>query len=318
MIRAVRLAATLGFGIEPATLAGIQARADLARHLSGERIAAELEQAARGARPSVGLRLMGDTGLLARDLTRPCRPARHPPEQGAGRGPLGPHAAGGRRGAGRSPRRPAGDAAPRHRQARDRSPTAISSVTTSVGAELAGAFMDRLRLPRAVHERIVDLVRNHMFSYEPNWSDAAVRRFIAKMEGIGPGALEELLELREADNIGSACRPRPGGSPSSGRASRQSWRRRSCSIAGASRSTATTSSRSWGSKKDPGWDASSTRCWSRSSQTRRSTTDPRSCSWPSRCRWRTGRRSDGAPKHHETHRGPDWQACPEGPTGSRR
>ena len=39
-----------------------------------------------------------------------------------------------------------------------------------------------------------------MFGYEPGWSDAAVRRFIAKMEGIGPGALEELLELREADN----------------------------------------------------------------------------------------------------------------------
>ena len=73
----------------------------------------------------------------------------------------------------------------------------------AVGAELAGAFMDRLRLSRPVHDRIVELVRNHMFSYEPNWSDAAVRRFIAKMEGIGPGTLEELLELREADNIGS-------------------------------------------------------------------------------------------------------------------
>jgi hypothetical protein len=42
-----------------------------------------------------------------------------------------------------------------------------------------------------------------MFSYEPNWSDAAVRRFIAKMNVIGPGTLEQLLELREADNVGS-------------------------------------------------------------------------------------------------------------------
>ena len=73
----------------------------------------------------------------------------------------------------------------------------------AVGAELAGAFLDRLHLARSVRDRIVELVRNHMFSYEPNWSDAAVRRFIAKMEGIGPGALEELLELREADNVGS-------------------------------------------------------------------------------------------------------------------
>ena len=44
MIRAVRLAATLEAAIEPATLAGIQARADHVRHLSGERIAAELEK----------------------------------------------------------------------------------------------------------------------------------------------------------------------------------------------------------------------------------------------------------------------------------
>ena len=73
----------------------------------------------------------------------------------------------------------------------------------AVGAELAAAFLDRLREPRAVRDRVVELVRHHMFSYEPNWSDAAVRRFIAKMNAIGPGALEELLELREADNVGS-------------------------------------------------------------------------------------------------------------------
>jgi hypothetical protein len=73
----------------------------------------------------------------------------------------------------------------------------------SVGAELAGVFLDRLRQPRAVRERVVELVRHHMFSYEPNWSDAAVRRFIGKMGAIGPGMLEELLELREADNVGS-------------------------------------------------------------------------------------------------------------------
>jgi hypothetical protein len=42
-----------------------------------------------------------------------------------------------------------------------------------------------------------------MFSYEPNWSDAAVRRFIGKMDALGSGALDELLDLREADNIGS-------------------------------------------------------------------------------------------------------------------
>jgi tRNA nucleotidyltransferase (CCA-adding enzyme) len=47
-----------------------------------------------------------------------------------------------------------------------------------------------------------------MFSYQPAWSDAAVRRFIGK---IGVDAIEDLFELREADNIGSGLPPGAGG-----------------------------------------------------------------------------------------------------------
>ncbi len=64
MIRAVRLAATLGFDVEPRTLAGIQARADLVVHVSGERISAELTKLLTAPVPSIGLRLWSDTGLL--------------------------------------------------------------------------------------------------------------------------------------------------------------------------------------------------------------------------------------------------------------
>ena len=35
-----------------------------------------------------------------------------------------------------------------------------------VGAGLADAFLDRLRWPRADRERVVELVRQHMFTYE--------------------------------------------------------------------------------------------------------------------------------------------------------
>jgi len=69
-----------------------------------------------------------------------------------------------------------------------------------VGAETARAFLERLHYPRVVIDRVVRLVRQHMFTYEPGWSDAAVRRFIGK---IGREHLEELFELREADNVGS-------------------------------------------------------------------------------------------------------------------
>jgi poly(A) polymerase/tRNA nucleotidyltransferase (CCA-adding enzyme) len=42
-----------------------------------------------------------------------------------------------------------------------------------------------------------------MFSYEANWSDAAVRRFIGKLRAYGGGFLDDLLLLRAADNVGS-------------------------------------------------------------------------------------------------------------------
>ena len=65
MVRAVRLAAALEFEIEPETLAAIRANAGLVAHLSGERIGAELEKLLAAPRPSVGLRLAEETGLLA-------------------------------------------------------------------------------------------------------------------------------------------------------------------------------------------------------------------------------------------------------------
>jgi tRNA nucleotidyltransferase (CCA-adding enzyme) len=69
-----------------------------------------------------------------------------------------------------------------------------------VGAELAREFLDRLHAPRILQEQTAHLVRNHMFAYDLRWTDAAVRRFIRK---VGPGAMEDLLALRAADNQGS-------------------------------------------------------------------------------------------------------------------
>jgi tRNA nucleotidyltransferase (CCA-adding enzyme) len=202
MIRAVRLAATLDFGVEAATLAGIQARAGLVAHLSGERIAAELTKLLSAPVPSVGLRLWLDTGLLA-----PISPAlaaqRGIPQNKVPGEDLWDHTM-------RSV-----DAVPATRPMVRLAALLhdIGKVDTFadghfvghdvVGAELAGRLLDRLHVAHSTRDRVVDLVRNHMFTYEPNWSNAAVRRFIARMETLGPGALNELLELREADNIGS-------------------------------------------------------------------------------------------------------------------
>ena len=70
----------------------------------------------------------------------------------------------------------------------------------AIGARMADELLRRLRAPRASAERVVHLVRNHMFAYDGTWGDGAVRRFIAK---IGKDALDELFLLREADDVGS-------------------------------------------------------------------------------------------------------------------
>jgi tRNA nucleotidyltransferase (CCA-adding enzyme) len=199
MVRALRLAAVLDFTIEPATLEAIRHNAALAGHVSGERLAAELGKLLAAERPSVGLRQMAETGLLAVVL----------PELDAQRGvaqnkiegeDLFDHTL------------RTVDAAPAGRPVVRLAallhdvgkPATIDDGPfrghEAVGAELAEKLLDRLHLPRSAVGRVVHLVRNHMFTYEPDWGDAGVRRFIQR---VGIDAIEDVFTLREADNVGS-------------------------------------------------------------------------------------------------------------------
>jgi putative nucleotidyltransferase with HDIG domain len=207
MIRAVRLAAVLDFTIEPSTLVAIKARAPLATHLSGERIAAELGWLLAAPRPSVGLRLLEETGLLPQISTELAAQPGIVQNKIEGED-LWDHTL------------RTVDAAIPHPVVRlaalvhdiGKPATAADGHFyghEAVGAELTRAFLDRLHEPRAVTERVSHLVRNHMFVYEQSWSDAAVRRFIAK---VSPDAIDELFALREADNVGSGL-PRSTGLP---------------------------------------------------------------------------------------------------------
>jgi tRNA nucleotidyltransferase (CCA-adding enzyme) len=199
MVRAVRLAAQLEFTIAPPTLAAITQQAELVRHLSGERVAGELQKLLRADRPSIGLRLMEATGLL-RQISPELADQRGVAQAKVAGEDLWDHTV------------RTVDAAPRD------SPVVrlaalvhdIGKPTTAgdghfighdaVGGDLAENLLDRLHFPRIVIERVCLLVRNHMFSYEPAWSDTAVRRFIGRL---GEPALAELLALRAADNLGS-------------------------------------------------------------------------------------------------------------------
>ena len=207
MLRAVRLAATLGFDDRAGDARrDPRRRAPLAAHLSGERIAAELERLLAAERPSVGLRLMADTGLLAaispelaaqrgmpqnkipgEDLwdhtlrTVDAAPADRPVVRLAGArsttsASRRPRADGHFYGH-ETRRRRAGRGAPRPAP-RARAPTRARSSTSSASTCSATS---------------------------PRWSDAAVRRFIGK---VGPDAIDDLFALREADNVGSGAAAR--------------------------------------------------------------------------------------------------------------
>ncbi len=78
----------------------------------------------------------------------------------------------------------------------------------AVGAEMADGILKRLRIPGATIDRVNTLVARHMFTYEPAWSDTAVRRFIRT---VGPDAVDELFLLRAADDVGSGLDPADSG-----------------------------------------------------------------------------------------------------------
>jgi tRNA nucleotidyltransferase (CCA-adding enzyme) len=199
MLRVVRLAATLGFAIEPATLAGIQARADNVRHLSGERIAAELAKMLAAPTPSVALRLLADLGLLA-PISGELAAQRGVPQNKVPGEDLWDHTLRAVDGAATDPPY-IRLAALVHDIGKPRTMAEGRFLGhDAVGAQIADDLLDRLRWRRDERDRIVALVRNHMYGYVPDWSDAAVRRFIAK---VGPEALPDLFLLREADNLGS-------------------------------------------------------------------------------------------------------------------
>jgi len=210
-LRAVRFASQLGFEIEEATLKAIPAALDRLALVSPERDREELQKILVSNRPSLGLRLMEGTGMLGLLL----------PELAACRGVAqkGMHVFDvldhlyacvdairpdlvlrlaalfhdvGKPGA--KVERPGEE------------PTFHGH--EAISADGAEAILRRLRFPNAVIEAVCHLVRNHMFSYDESWSDAAVRRFIAR---VGVDAMDDLLELRVADGtaiIGRSVDPR--------------------------------------------------------------------------------------------------------------
>jgi CRISPR/Cas system-associated endonuclease Cas3-HD len=69
-----------------------------------------------------------------------------------------------------------------------------------VGAEMAEAMLERFRFSNGVVNATGHLVRHHMYNADPQLTDAALRRFIRRVQ---PENIERLFALRQADVRGS-------------------------------------------------------------------------------------------------------------------
>ncbi len=67
-----------------------------------------------------------------------------------------------------------------------------------LSAELSTALLRRLKFPNEVIQRVTHLILNHMFNYQEEWKDAAVRRFAVR---VGREHLADLFALRRADQL---------------------------------------------------------------------------------------------------------------------
>jgi len=70
-----------------------------------------------------------------------------------------------------------------------------------VGAKITARIMDRVRFPRDIADKIIHLVRYHLFYYNVGEvTESGVRRFLRR---VGPEHIDDLIKVREADRIGS-------------------------------------------------------------------------------------------------------------------
>ena len=65
-------------------------------------------------------------------------------------------------------------------------------------------IMTRLKFSNAQTDKVCHLIKNHMFHYTPDWTDSAVRRFLVK---VASENVEDLIDLRLADMYGKYNMP---------------------------------------------------------------------------------------------------------------
>ena len=230
MMRAIRLAARLGFAIEENTLAAISTQSHLLENISRERVRDELMKIIGSEYPSDGTQLLISTGLM-NDIMPELLEAKGVMQGGHHTLTVLDHMLESLRncsspdpivrfaafihdiGKPRSQRFKCRKCGKMFRDLSEEMTMCAScgfkqptrGMITFYGHEVIGARMakeicERLRFKNKEAEKIVTLVRMHMFAYQPEMTDAAIRRIIRK---VGKENIADMVLLRIADRKGS-------------------------------------------------------------------------------------------------------------------
>jgi tRNA nucleotidyltransferase (CCA-adding enzyme) len=199
-LRAARFVASLEFELDAKTAAAIRPALDTYRKVSAERVREEWVKAMKARRPSRAFEVMREHGLL--EMSAP----ELLPQVGCAqnkwhRYDVWDHALA-------CVDASAGDpilrlsallhdvGKPKSRAFSDKTQDFTFYDHERMGAEIVEPLLTRLRFSTEERVRIAHLVRHHLVCYAPDWTDAAVRRWIQR---IGRDRLEDLYALNEAD-----------------------------------------------------------------------------------------------------------------------
>lgn len=204
VLRAARFSATLEFDLAPETFAAIEPTLDTFRKVSAERVRDEWIKTMKAKKPSRAFDVMRISGILGVSC----------PEllEGVGMEQNRWHTFDVWRHGMECMDACVGDPVlriaallhdvgkPRSRAFSDKTQDWTFYHHDQIGAEIADPICARLRFSNDERQRIVALVRHHLFHYD-RWSDAAVRRWIRR---VGKDRIEDLYALGEADIRGKA------------------------------------------------------------------------------------------------------------------
>ncbi len=200
VLRAARFVATLELELDEATARAIRPTLSTYEKVSSERIRDEWVKTMKAQRPSRAFEVMREHGLL--EVTCPEM------LEGVGLGQNKWHAYDVWGHAMACLDESRGDAVlrlsalfhdigkPRTREFSDAKNDYTFYNHEQVGADMLVPILERLRFSNDERARLVHLVRHHLVCFAPDWSDAAVRRWVKK---ITPERLDDLYALNDAD-----------------------------------------------------------------------------------------------------------------------